>query len=79
MLKADGFDDAIIGVAVRCSQPDLVAYSWERCVEILVAKGCSYEEAAEYMDFNVTGAWVGPETPVFVHAATLEEIVEWGD
>ena len=75
MLVADGFDGAIIGVARRCGQPDLVAYSYERCVEILIDRdGATYEEAVEHLEFNVVGAWVGEETPIFVyedaHAAT---------
>ena len=68
MLVADGFDSAIIGVARRCGQPDLVAYSYERCVEILIERdGATYEEAVEHLEFNVVGAWVGEETPIFVH------------
>ena len=26
----------------------------------------SHEEAIEYFDFNIVGAWVGDETPIFV-------------
>ena len=29
----------------------------------------SLEDAVEYFEFNVIGAWVGPHTPVFVHLA----------
>ena len=25
-----------------------------------------YEEAVEYFEFNVAGAWVGEQTPIFV-------------
>jgi hypothetical protein len=28
--------------------------------------GMSWEEAQEFFDFNIKGAWVGPNTPVFV-------------
>ena len=27
----------------------------------------TYEEAIEYFDFNVTGAYVGKNTPIFVY------------
>ena len=27
----------------------------------------TYEEAIEWMEFNVVGAWMGPKTPVFMH------------
>jgi len=29
--------------------------------------GMSYEEAIEYFDFNVTGAYVGEHTPMFIY------------
>ena len=65
-LKADGFDDAILGVVERCSQPTLICYDYRKCVEILMGKGMDEDEAAEWMSFNVVGAWVGEYTPVFL-------------
>lgn len=65
-LMADGFDDAIVGVAERCSQPALVVYDGEKCLEILMAGGMDRSEAQEYFNFNTLGAWVGPNTPLFL-------------
>lgn len=66
-LLADGFEDAIIGMAERCSQPMLVVYDADKCIDILVERdGLSYEEAEEYFSFNVTGAWMGEGTPLFL-------------
>lgn len=65
-LLADGFDDAILGVAERCGQPTLVAYDRCRCIDILEAQGMSREDAEEYFEFNVAGAWVGEQTPVWI-------------
>lgn len=68
MLVADGFDGAIIGIARRFGQENIVAYSYERCVEILIERdGATYEEAVEHLEVNVLGAWRGEETPIFVH------------
>ena len=65
MLTADGLDAAIIGVGARCGQPDIVAYDVEKVLEILVARdGMSYEEALEFYEFNIEGAWVGDQTPL---------------
>ena len=69
MLIADGFDQAILGIARRCGQPDLVAYSVTKCLEVLMREGMTYEEALEYFEFNTAGAWVGDETPVWVYDA----------
>lgn len=65
-LTADGFDQAIVGMAERCSQPALVVYDAQKCIAILVKQGMSEEEAREYFSFNVLGAWVGPQTPLFL-------------
>jgi hypothetical protein len=66
-LLADGFEDAFLGPAQRCGQPTLAAYSYKKCVGILMSRDeMSEEEAIEWMDFNVVGAWAGPGTPVWV-------------
>ena len=71
ILKADGFDDAIVGLAEgwfsNNSHHEVVCYDYARCVEILVKQGMSEEEADEYLQFNTTGAFVGEYTPVFLH------------
>ena len=58
-LTADGFDGAMIGVS-----GEKVVYSTDKCIEILKSEhGMSEEEAIEYFDFNVQGAYVGEKTP----------------
>ena len=68
MLTADGFDEAFIGVTeFRPVHLPRAVYSYEKCVDILMQRdGMDREEALEYMEFNVTGAYVGKQTPVFV-------------
>lgn len=61
-LFADGFDDAIIGVA-----GEKIVYSRIKCINILMTRdGMSYEDASEFFDFNVEGAYVGHKTPIWV-------------
>jgi hypothetical protein len=38
--------------------------------------GMDEDEAEEYFEFNVTGAWVGHGTPVFVSKMSLEDATE---
>lgn len=67
MMKADGFDGAIIGSANRFGLPTMIAYDWDKCVKILQERdGMTLDEAIEYMEFNVLGAYVGEDTPVFI-------------
>ena len=71
-LKADGFDDAIIGIASRCGQPDVISYDTNKILEILQERdGMSYEEAQEFFDFNIIGAYMGEHTPIFITTATF--------
>ena len=68
-LKADGFDDAIVGTAEGWfgkSQHTVVCYDYDKCIDILVKQGMTMEEADEYLQFNTVGAYVGKYTPVFL-------------
>jgi hypothetical protein len=66
ILVADGLDAAIIGVTEGVSEP-VVAYDYDKCVEIFrIRDGMTEEDALEHMSFNVTGAYVGPRTPIFI-------------
>ena len=66
LLKADGFDDAIIGVVQRMGV-QAICYDEEKVIDILMKRdGMTLEEAMEYFDFNIAGAWVGDSTPFFL-------------
>lgn len=62
ILKADGFDDAIIGIEDDSMR---LIYSVSKCIEILVAQGMPEEDAVEYFHFNTKCAWVGDKTPIW--------------
>jgi hypothetical protein len=68
MLKADGFDGAIIGTTMLWgAEGPILVYSAEACINILIERdGMDYEEAMEFFDFNVSGAYMGEQTPIFV-------------
>jgi len=73
MLKADGFDDAIIGYGTQFNV-DVVIYDFEKYVQILIKDyEMTDDEAREFMEHNVTGAWVGSGTPVFLRSTELTE------
>lgn len=67
VLLADGFDEAMIGVSQRMNEPLLAVYSYDKMVDVLIERdGLDWDEATEYLDFNVIGAWVGEKTPIIV-------------
>ena len=66
-LLMDGFDEAFIGFSQRINEPILAVYSYEEIVRVCMERdGMEYDEAVEYVDFNVVGAWVGEQTPIIV-------------
>ena len=77
LVKANGLEDAIIGVGSRMNMPDVLIYSYNKCVKIFMEKeGWTHEEAIEWMDFNVVGAWVGETTPIFVHEIPSDQKIQ---
>lgn len=63
-MFADGFDHAIMGY----SNDLKVIYSANMILETLVERdGMTPDEAIDYFNFNIEGAYVGEYTPIFMH------------
>jgi len=60
-LKADGFDEAIIGVEENEMR---LIYSVSKCLEIL-EQHMTELDAMEYFTFNISGSYVGDKTPIW--------------
>lgn len=78
ILRADGFDEAIMG---RCARTGILIYSYEKCIEVLRSSDGKNipmleVEAREYMEYNVIGAYMGPGTPIFLVEGSSDEIFE---
>lgn len=66
-LEGPMFDTALVGVIERYGQPRILCYDYQKVIKVLVKQGMSDEEAVEWFDFNIIGAWMGDETPCFLH------------
>jgi hypothetical protein len=63
-LKADGFDDCLLGVTVDAG---LLVYDVNAMAERLEKDdGMSADEAMEYLLYNTLFAYVGDKTPLYV-------------
>lgn len=64
VLKADGFDDAIIGIADDSGR---LVYSVSKCIKILTGEywNMDIDEAYDYFDYNMRCAYVGEQTPIW--------------
>jgi hypothetical protein len=70
LKKWEGFDEAIIGPALIWTdrtQVEVLIYDAETMRNILMQRdGMDMEEAREYIEYNIEGAYIGPDTPVLV-------------
>lgn len=57
----DGYDDAIIGLSRQFNKTS-VLYDKNKIIEIL-CESMSLEDALEYFEYNIVGAYVGEHTP----------------
>ena len=66
VLKVDGFDEAIMGTAGRCGMVNVLVYDENKIISILQERdGMDEDEAIEYYEFNIKGAYMGEMTPLF--------------
>ena len=77
LLLANGFEDALLGIGQQFDK-SMAVYDRDKCLQILVERdGMTPEEAEDYFEFNVVGAWVGEYTPIFMIRMTLDDIEEF--
>ena len=82
MLKIDGHDDALLGPAFIWGQGgtrlSVLVYDAEAIRATLMHRdGMEADEAREYIEFNIEGAYVGPDTPILVWPD--DEWADWDD
>jgi hypothetical protein len=69
MLKIDGHDNAILGPAMvwlSGGRTQVLVYDAEQIRANLMKDGLSFEDAREFIEFNIEGAYMGDGTPVLV-------------
>jgi len=74
-MIADGFDDALIGMGSHGSHIVLV-YDLAMVRASLRRGGMPDEDVDEFISFNITSAWVGEGTPIFVERMSMKEALE---
>jgi len=78
ILLADGFEEAFMGVVESFGTAPKACYNYDACIDILMGEPdeeelMTYDEAVEYLEFNVTQAYVGEHTPAFIMNVALGE------
>jgi len=69
LMFAEGYDAAILGVADYAGEM-LVVYDVQAIIELLQRRaGMTEQEAEEFYEYNIAGAWMGKGMPVFLIGA----------
>ena len=66
ILMADGFDDCVLGYDYNWDGVIRLIYSVDKIIKKLVRRDkMDIDEAIEYFEFNMRGAYVGEKTPIW--------------
>lgn len=82
MKKWDGYDEAIIGPANiwhKKGQTEVLVYNAESIRNILISRdGMTFEDAREFIEFNIEGAYIGVDTPILVWPNDMYRVTDHG-
>lgn len=77
VIFADGLDDAIIGHTFDFGPSGYVmrvVYGFDEVIETLMKTGpMSYDDAVEFFNFNIGGAYIGPNQPLYLQRVALDD------
>ena len=66
ILKADGYDDCVLGYDYSWQGVIRLIYSVDKIIKKMINDdGMEEEEAIEYFEFNMRGGYVGEQTPIW--------------
>jgi hypothetical protein len=77
VMHADGFEEAVVGIAEGFAGKRLIIYSYSKCVQILMDEhGMDEDGASEFIQFNMLGAWMGEGTPMLLFEMDYKEMLK---
>ena len=66
LLFPTGHEDAIVGIVERFGTGPLIVLDKHKIIRKLMRDKMTEEEAEEFFQFNIIGAWMGEGTPAFI-------------
>jgi hypothetical protein len=67
-MSEPDYDEAIIGVVEKAGGESVIAYDTQIILSIL-ERSMPIEEAQEFFEYNILGAYMGDKTPVYITRA----------
>jgi hypothetical protein len=74
LVQLEGYDDCYLGVAETYGENPAVCYDYEKIIKKLTDEGMDAEEAEDYFDYNIVGAYFGEKMPIFLIRTPIEEL-----
>jgi len=76
----DGLDTAIVGIGLRDDKP-IAVYDYDLMIDAFLAQNPEWtvDDAEEWTEFNVVGAYVGPYTPSIRYRGDDADADPWGE
>ena len=71
MMMDVTLDEAFIGIATTFGEKIRAVYDINKVIDLLQRQGMTYEEAEEYFDYKIVGAYEGEQAPIFMHTMFL--------
>ena len=65
----DGLDDALLGIVTRCGQEHPIAVYERNAVLRVLSRDMAFDDAVEWIDHNINGAYIGEHTPFMLDLA----------
>ena len=72
-IKADGFDEAIIGIDTNQKR---IIYSKQQMVNTLVLDGLSVDESLEFLEHNTWNSSSSEHGPIYMDEINIEQLTE---
>jgi len=67
MLYPTGHESAIVGVVERFGMDPIILLDKSKIIRTLMQRdGMTEEDAEEFFEFNIIGAWMGEGTPAYM-------------
>lgn len=65
ILKADGFDDCVLGYEYNWGGNIRLIYSVKAMLDGLIFEGMTKEDAIEHFEYDIRGGYVGEKIPIW--------------
>jgi hypothetical protein len=75
-IKADGFDEAIIGIDTNQKR---IIYSKQQMINTLVLDGLSVDESLEFLEHNTWNSSNSENGPIYMDQMNHDELIEMID